>query len=148
MSDSGGERRKPGVGVGVLVLRDGEIAMVRRKHHGEGSWSTPGGYLDPGETPEACAAREVEEEIGVRIAGIVFRGITNDIHRDGKHNVTIWLSAGHADGEARVVAADEVSEVRWFPVKALPQPLYLSTENFVAGRSLPADAYQQVIDGT
>ncbi len=145
MRQDGASARRPGVGVGVLVFRGERLLMVRRKHHGAGTWAAPGGYLDLGESPEACAAREVQEEVGLAMTNIVYRGITNDIHPDGKHNVTIWLSADAGEGEARVAAPDELSEVGWFPLDALPQPIYRSTENVLQSRSLPPDTYQSAI---
>lgn len=136
---AGGSDR-PGVGVGVVVRRGEEILLVRRKHHGEGSWSTPGGYLDPGESFEECAARETREETGVEISEAAVVGLTNDLHDDGKHNVTVWLAAEHAAGEARIVSPDELTDVGWFSPSALPAPLYRSTRNFFEGRSYPPEA--------
>ncbi len=143
---AGEEARRPGVGVGVVMTRGSEVLLVRRRHHGAGSWSTPGGYVDPGESFEGCAAREVLEETGVVVGDVVFLGVTNDIHADGKHNVTIWLSAGVASGEATVAAPEELEEVAWFPWDALPGPLYQSTRNFVEGRTYPPNA-QRIVGG-
>jgi 8-oxo-dGTP diphosphatase len=145
MSEGARSERRPGVGVGVLVFRDDQLLMVRRKHHGAGTWAAPGGYLDSGESPEECAAREVREEVGIALTNIVYRGITNDIHPDGKHNVTIWLSARAGAGEAHVAAPDELTDVGWFSPDALPRPIYRSTENVLQARSLPADAYKVAV---
>lgn len=130
--------QRPGVGVGVLVTRGDKLLLVRRRHHGAGRWATPGGYLDPGESPEACAARETAEETGVQITDIAFWAITNDIHPDGtKHNVTIWMTARHAAGEAVLGSPDEATAVGWFPIGALPEPLYFSTQNVLRGDTYP-----------
>jgi len=138
---------KVAVGVGVAIGRANgrELLLVQRRRHGAGSWAAPGGYLDPGETFAACAVREVAEEIGVTIADVAFLGIANDIHPDGKHNVTIWLSARIVDGEPRVAAPDELRDVDWFPLAALPAPIYLSTENFLSGRTHPPFAGRGVL---
>ena len=145
MSQGPGPEGRPGVGVGVLVFDGDRLLMVQRKHHGAGTWATPGGYLDRGESPEACAIREVEEEVGIEITDVVFRGITNDVHADGKHNVTIWFSARAGVGEISVAAPDELTDVGWFPLDDLPQPVYRSTENVLQGHSLPPDAYQAAL---
>ncbi len=48
----------PKIGVGVLIIRDGKLLLGRRKgSHGAATWSAPGGHLEYGETPEACARR-------------------------------------------------------------------------------------------
>ena len=140
------EKRRPGVGVGVVVTRGQEVLLVRRRHHGAGSWSTPGGYLDPGEEFDRCAAREVREETGIEVADVAFLGVTNDVHPDGKHNVTIWLTARVVAGEPTVAAPEELDEVGWFSWAALPEPLYHSTRNFVRGRSYPPDARRIVVE--
>ncbi len=146
MSDGAGPRRyeRPGVGVGVIVTRDGEVLLVKRRHHGAGSWATPGGYLDSGEGFEACAIRETREETGLEIVDVAVVAVSNDIHADGKHNVTIWLTARPAAGEATVAAPEELDEVGWFAWNALPAPLYASTRNFLEGRTFPADARSSV----
>jgi 8-oxo-dGTP diphosphatase len=49
---------------GGVVVRDGHIAIVHRPHYDD--WSLPKGKLDPGETFEDAALREIEEEAGLR----------------------------------------------------------------------------------
>lgn len=46
---------------GVVVNGCGERLMIRRN----GRWDLPKGHIEPGEEPEACAAREIAEETGV-----------------------------------------------------------------------------------
>ncbi len=138
-------RRRPGVGVGVVVLRGREVLLVRRRYHGAGSWATPGGYLDPGEAFETCAMRETEEKTGLRIAVPRVVAVANDLYEDGKHNVTVWLVAQAEVGEVRV-ASDELDAVAWFPWDALPDPLYQSTANFFGGRAYPCDAWRQLLN--
>lgn len=70
----------PRVGVGVVIRRGGQLLLQRRLNvHGEGTWSTPGGHLDFGESPVDCAVREAAEETGLRIASPRFLGVTNDV---------------------------------------------------------------------
>lgn len=144
---SGASRgRRPGVGVGVVVMRRREVLLVRRRHHGAGSWATPGGYLDLGESLEEAAARETLEETGITIRDITFRGVSNHIHADGKHDITLWLTGEAEPGEAKNAAPDEVSEVGWFAIDALPAPIYRSTRNLLEGRTYPADVWRGVIE--
>jgi 8-oxo-dGTP diphosphatase len=49
---------------GGVVVRDGLVAVVHRPRYGD--WSLPKGKLDPGESFEEAALREVEEETGLR----------------------------------------------------------------------------------
>jgi 8-oxo-dGTP diphosphatase len=130
---------RPGVGVGVIVRRGDDVLLVRRLHHGRGAWATPGGYLERGESFSACAEREVREETGIVLRDVRVVAVANDIHPDGKHNVTIWLT-GMAEGEPIIAAPDELDRVEWFDRRHLPANLYLPTRNFVEGRTDPPDA--------
>jgi len=129
---------EPHVGVGALVRRGADVLLARRHgSHGAGTWSPPGGYLDFGEDPAVCAVREVREETGVDARSARFVGVTNDVFgEEALHFVTLWFELEYVEGEPRVVAADELSEVRWFSHDALPQPLFLPFERFVAGEIL------------
>ena len=125
----------PFVGVGCIVVRDGQLLLVRNQR---GFWSTPGGHLDFGESPEECAVRETKEETGVGATDLQFVAITNDVLADsGKHYVTIWMR-GEADSSvATVMDPAEIAELGWFSPNALPKPLHLYFQNLLAGRCLP-----------
>jgi 8-oxo-dGTP diphosphatase len=57
---------QPIVGVGAVILIDGKIVLVKRRHEPlAGQWSLPGGTLELGETLEAGVAREMLEETGL-----------------------------------------------------------------------------------
>ena len=65
----------PRVGVAVLLLREGKLLLGQRlSPHGAGTWAPPGGYLEFGESLDACARRDerydgskasTEAELGV-----------------------------------------------------------------------------------
>jgi putative (di)nucleoside polyphosphate hydrolase len=54
---------RPGVGI-VLLNAHGEVFVGRRIDHERGGWQMPQGGIEPGETPEEAARRELREEIG------------------------------------------------------------------------------------
>jgi len=56
----------PGAAAVVPVDGDGNVLLVRQYRHATGGYllEVPAGKLDPGERPETCALREVEEETG------------------------------------------------------------------------------------
>lgn len=128
----------PRVGTAIIIIRDNQVLLMKRKGpHGNGTWSTPGGHLDFGETLEGCAAREAKEEVGVDVVDIRFRAVTNDIFEEtGKHYVTVWLE-GIPVGEPFIAAEREVEDLGWFDWDALPQPLFLPLENLVKENSYP-----------
>jgi len=129
----------PRVGVGVIVSKDQQVLLLRRRNvHGAGTWSTPGGHLDFGESPEQCAVREVKEETGLDIDAVVFRAITNDVFTvEGRHYITIWMEGRYLGGEPTVAAPEEASEIGWFPWDALPQPLFLPLQHLLDGHYYP-----------
>ncbi|MDX2034369.1 MAG: NUDIX hydrolase [Blastocatellia bacterium] len=60
--------RHPGGAGGLPLFADGRIALVRQYRHPAGRelLEIPAGRVEPGETAELCAAREIEQEIGFR----------------------------------------------------------------------------------
>jgi 8-oxo-dGTP diphosphatase len=128
----------PQVGVGVVISRDGELLLHRRRNvHGAGTWSTAGGHLDFGEDPGACAIREAREETGLTVERVTFVGVTNDVFDDDRrHYVTLWFAAEGAAGEPTVAAPDEMSEIRWFPRDGLPEPLFAPLRRLLEGEAI------------
>jgi 8-oxo-dGTP diphosphatase len=59
---------QPIVGVGAVIVQDGNVVLVKRKYEPlAGQWSLPGGRLELGETLEAGLAREMLEETGLEV---------------------------------------------------------------------------------
>jgi len=131
-------KMRPGVGVGVIIKKDGKVLLQKRiGAHGAGSWSFPGGHLEYGESPEQTAVRETLEEVGVSVRNPKVVGVTNDIsHEEGKHYITIFVEADYVGGEAKANEPDRVSEVGWFALDNLPSPLFLPLKNFVENKRL------------
>jgi 8-oxo-dGTP diphosphatase len=116
----------PRVGVGVLVLKDGKVLLSKRKaDHGKGTWNLPGGHLEYGESPEECAIRESLEETGIRIKNVRFSTITNDLFKDGKHYITLYMTAEWESGEPRIKEPDKAETWEWFDWDDLPRPLFM-----------------------
>jgi 8-oxo-dGTP pyrophosphatase MutT (NUDIX family) len=92
---------------------DTEVALVHRPKYDD--WSFPKGKLDPGETHEEAAVREVEEETACR--GLLGDELPGTSYVDGKGRpkvVRYWTMV--LDERGRFEPNDEVDEVRWFAV--------------------------------
>ena len=135
---------QPRVGVALIVIHKEKILLIRRKNvHGDGTWSTPGGHLEYGESPETCAAREALEEAGVTVSGIHFLAITNDVFKDTKqHYISIWMRGDFESGETHVAAPYELDACGWYSLDDLPDPLFLPFRHLLEGSSYPVDAFK------
>ncbi|MCX6781821.1 MAG: NUDIX hydrolase [Candidatus Magasanikbacteria bacterium] len=127
------EDKRPKVGVGVIIIKNGRILMGKRKNsHGDGTWSFPGGHLEFNETWEDCAARETMEEAGIKINGIRFGTATNDIFsNEEKHYITIFMLADYDSGEIKIMEPDKCEKWEWFEWGDLPRPLFLPIQNLL-----------------
>lgn len=127
------EKQRPGVGVGVIVIKDGKVLLLRRtSSHGEGTWCFPGGHLEFNESIENCAKRESLEESGVTIKNLRFVNITNDIFKEEKkHYITIFMVSDWESGEAKIMEPDKITDMGWFEWNDLPKPLFLPTQNLI-----------------
>ena len=54
--------------------RAGEVALLRQNYISTRYHNLVSGYMKPGESAEACAAREVEEELGLKVEDLTFTG--------------------------------------------------------------------------
>lgn len=102
---------------GGLVLQRGDdgvarVAVVWRS--GRGDWTFPKGKLDPGETYERAATREVEEETGLVCEPLRFVGTTEYQHRKGRPKVVAYFLMVPTGGE--FTPNEEVDELAWCTV--------------------------------
>jgi 8-oxo-dGTP diphosphatase len=106
----------------ALCVRDGQLLLVRRAVDVyRGFWDLPGGFVDEDEHPLDCLVRELREETGLEIEPEEFLGVWMDRYSEddsGPGTLNLYWRARVVGGEPR--AADDVSELRWFPLDALP----------------------------
>jgi len=119
---SRGRPVRPGdlvLAAGGIVLRQPrpgqwQVAVVHRPSP-RNDWSLPKGKVDSGETLEACALREVEEETGFRCRVLGVVGTTEYVDRRGRpKEVTYWMMEVV---EGDFAANEEVDELRWMELE-------------------------------
>ncbi len=101
--------RHRGAAAALPVFRPGEwprgeeaaVVLIRQYRHATGGflWELPAGKLDDGESPEHCAARELEEEVGLVAATLEPLG-------------AIWTTPGFSDEVIHLFAALELAPGR------------------------------------
>ena len=100
---------------GVVVRRDGataRVAVVHRPRYDD--WSLPKGKLEPGESFDAAALREVEEETGLRCE--LVRELEPTLYADhkGRSKIVRWWEMTVLGGE--FAPNDEVDELVWMEI--------------------------------
>jgi len=101
----------------ALVRREGEILLARSPHFPPGMYSALAGFVEPGETLEQCLAREVEEEVGVRVSRIRYFASQP---WPFPNSLMIAFVCDWASGEIRPQAG-EIEAANWFKVLHLPK---------------------------
>ena len=129
------------VSAGGVVVRGGEVAVIvptRRAASGAKVLALPKGHVDPGETPEQAAQREVREEAGVEAALVGRLGeVRYWYQRDGRRIpklVTFFLFdyvSGDLDDHDH-----EVEAARWLPLEEAARELTYKGEREMVERAV------------
>ena len=108
---------QPIVGVGAIIIREGEILLEKRKNEpGKGKWSVPGGLVELGESVEQTVMREVKEETGLEVEKPEHIDVVDNIIRDESgrvkyHFVIVDYLVKLKSGTLK--AASDAEELRW-----------------------------------
>lgn len=100
----------------VLVTRGEHLLLARSPHFLPGRYSTLAGFIEPGESAEACLHREVMEEVGVEVDGLEYLGSQN---WPFPHSLMLAYHARYRRGEI-VPQPGEIEDARWFHYRELP----------------------------
>ncbi len=115
------------VGVNVFVIRDNAVLLGKRKNvFGDGSWGLPGGHLEFMEKIEDAAARELEEETGLKANSFKFHNLVNQVQKsDIRHYLQVGVVAEGVEGEPKLMEPDKCWEWQWFDMSNLPGPIFV-----------------------
>ena len=107
--------------VGVYIEKDNKILMVQEKGQSWGLWSIPLGHVEPKETLEESAIREIKEETGYdikitkkleqkTISGIEYKGG----EKDNDKEIELNFFEGEVIGGELKVDKEDLLDVKWF----------------------------------
>ena len=133
--------KKPGIGVGVMILRNDKVLLGKRHSdpqkadselHGEGSWTMPGGKVNFKEELKEAVSREAFEETGIKVnkEKLEIISVTDDIVEDA-HFVTNGFLCRDFEGEPKVMEPDEIIEWQWFSLDNLPETIYFPSQKVI-----------------
>ncbi|HSV91777.1 MAG TPA: (deoxy)nucleoside triphosphate pyrophosphohydrolase [Desulfobacterales bacterium] len=101
----------------AIWMEAGKVLIARRPPgvSQAGLWEFPGGKVQPGETPEACLVREIEEELGVRVEVEEFFAESVHAYADK----LIRLLAYRVRAAGGTLSANDHDELRWVEPREL-----------------------------
>jgi ADP-ribose pyrophosphatase len=121
----------PGAAAIVPLLGSGEVVMLRQYRYATGGWllEIPAGTLEPGESPERCAARELREETGFQAGALQPLG-------------WIWTTPGFTDERIWLYLATALSGGR----QALERDELLSLERLPLAQAVAMAGDGEIVD--
>lgn len=104
--------------VALTFIRQGPKILLVRQAYGERYWSLPGGKMEPGESIEEAAVREVAEETGLEVRVTRVIGLYS---KPAENGLAITFEGEVIGGELE--AANEITECGYFAPDQLPEPV-------------------------
>jgi NAD+ diphosphatase len=100
----------------VAVVKGDKLLLATSPRFRVSFWSVLAGFVEPGETLEACVVREVREEVGITVKNVRYFGSQPWPFPD---SLMLGFTAEYAEGEIRADGT-EITDARWFGADNLP----------------------------
>jgi 8-oxo-dGTP diphosphatase len=103
----------------AILIKGDKVFIAQRKStdHLAGKWEFPGGKIEPGETPEACLRRELQEEFGIDTQ--IGHFLAESVYHYEK--ISIRLLAYQATLSAGTLAPNDHDAIAWVAIHQLDQ---------------------------
>lgn len=123
--------QRPYVGVHLLLIRDGQLLLMKRtvKDEMDGLYALVAGKVDLNESPSVALVREAYEEVGVMIDPKDLRHVLTIHHAKTEYKadlhdiIEFYFTTDHWSGEPHLMEPELASELKFFPLDKLPEPL-------------------------
>jgi len=101
------------------------LLLIKRRHEPyAGQWAVPGGFVEMDEELEDAAARELEEETGLKDIALEQLHTFGTVGRDPRgRQITVVYTGIVGKGRTRTRGGDDAAEARWFAIDQLPENL-------------------------
>jgi NAD+ diphosphatase len=101
----------------IVLIHDGDRVLLTTKAGWGARYSLVAGFVEPGETLEACVAREVLEEVGVQVGALRY---VKSQSWPFPHQLMVGFLAAYTGGEI-AIDTSELADARWFAIDGLPE---------------------------
>jgi ADP-ribose pyrophosphatase YjhB (NUDIX family) len=100
----------PANAASVALIHKQKVLLIKRAYAPyQHLWTLPGGRIEPGETIEQCAAREIKEELGLTVHGL-HPVLEQWLGKDKAFRLAVFATQGF---EGEIVPSDEIGDHRW-----------------------------------
>jgi 8-oxo-dGTP diphosphatase len=106
----------------LILIKDGKILLLRRSNTGyeDGKYGLPAGHADGNETSRKATAREVLEEVGLKIKPNDLKFV-HAMHRlQNDERIDLFFTADKWKGEPKNMEPEKCDDLGWFPLDDLP----------------------------
>ena len=108
-----------------LLIKEGKVLLaLKTRKIGAGCWNGYGGGIENGETPVACAIRELEEESGVKTKSKNLEKVAIVNFHNTKSDGTVFISRVHFflvnSWEGELIGTEEMTNPTFFDINNLP----------------------------
>jgi 8-oxo-dGTP diphosphatase len=127
------------IGCGGIVLspEKDQVLLILRKNTStfNNVWANPGGSIDPGETVEQAALREMQEELGIKCK--IIKHLADYQNEKEFQGSCSGFLMEIVEGEPKNMEPHKAIELKYWPLNALPENIAGFTLKYLEGLNTP-----------